>query len=53
MSVPGHKWDAAGSGRMKIEEDSGPNLYTDLPMVLDPSEAERYVEGLRKFDIEG
>ena len=36
---------------MKIEEEVDARLY-DLPVVVDPTEAERYVEGLVKFALE-
>jgi zinc finger MYND domain-containing protein 10 len=48
-----HSWDAAGRGRTQITDvDETQQLYAGLPTVLDPSEAERYVESLRVFDIE-
>ena len=46
-----HKWDISGTKHMKIEEEVDARLY-DLPTVVDPTEAERYVEGLVKFAIE-
>lgn len=36
---------------MKIEEEVDQRLY-DLPTIVDPMEAERYIEGLTKFTIE-
>lgn len=49
---PTHQWETAGSGRpggMKIEEEQ--TIPGQLPMIVDPSEAEKIVETLRKFDI--
>ena len=47
-----HKWDQASLRQsMKIEEASD-TIYGNLPFVLDPSEAERYVESLQSFEIE-
>ena len=37
---------------MKIVDQDVGGMYGGLPMVLDPSEAERHVEQLRKFDVE-
>lgn len=37
---------------MKIEDEEVGGMYAGLPMILDPSESERLVEGLRKFEIE-
>lgn len=52
MSAPKHQWSDAGNAKMKIEDVMGNNMYSDLPMVVDPQEAERFVESLRKFEIE-
>lgn len=49
MSAPTHKWDISSGNHMPI--DSGNQLY-NLPVVVDPSETERIVEGLLKFKIE-
>jgi hypothetical protein len=47
-----HKWEASGQAKMKIEDEEVGGMYAGLPMILDPSESERLVEGLRKFEIE-
>jgi zinc finger MYND domain-containing protein 10 len=47
-----HSWDAAGQGKMKIVDQDVGGMYGGLPMIVDPQESERLVEGLRKFDIE-
>ena len=53
MSAPDHKWSSAGSGKMKIvDQPDQPNMFSNLPMVVDPQEAERFIESLKKFDIE-
>lgn len=49
MAAPSHKWDISSKKHMAIE--SSCDLY-DLPVVIDPSEAERCVETLVKFNIE-
>jgi hypothetical protein len=50
MSRPTHQWDISGERKMKIE-DADTAIY-DMPAVLDPLEAERYVESLIKFQVE-
>ena len=52
---PAHQWDISGQRpRMAIEEESaaGSAAMFGAPPVVDPAEAERYVEALRKFNIE-
>ena len=49
MSAPSHKWDTSNRKHMTIE--SSDQLYY-LPTVVDPSTAERLVEGLVKFNVE-
>jgi hypothetical protein len=49
MSAPAHQWDISAKKHMTIENSD--DIY-DLPTVIDPSEAERCVEGLVKFNIE-
>lgn len=49
MAAPSNKWDISTKKHMVIE--SGRDLY-DLPAVIDPSEAERCVEALTKFNVE-
>lgn len=49
----GHQWDMSAGKHMKIEEDDGTaGLYAGMATVVDPMEAERLVEGLRKFTVE-
>eukprot|EP01038_Epipyxis_sp_PR26KG_P014581 gene14581-19582_t len=50
MARPTHQWESLGRKHMAIEEEAlGPS--NSLPIVVDPAETERFVELLRKFDI--
>lgn len=45
-----HAWDMSSSlGRMKIEEET---VSLDLPLTLDSSTAERYIEDLNRYQVE-
>jgi len=46
-----HKWDTSQLRGMKIEEEIDTSLL-NVPYVIDPRDAERFVEELIKFDIE-
>ena len=52
--APGHQWDTSlGTSRLKIEEeDDVSSHFFGAPPIVDPSEAERYVEALSKFPID-
>ena len=50
-AFPTHKWDISAAKHMKIDEEVDPKMY-DLPTIIDPMEAERYIEGLMKFKVE-
>ena len=48
-----HKWTEASQSlnKMKIEEEDA-GAYSHMPPVLDPTEAERFVEKLQKLQVE-
>ena len=50
MARPSHQWEISGVKHMKIEDADTP-IATGLPAVIDANEAERYIESLRKFDL--
>lgn len=49
MSRPSHPWDFSKFQSMKIEDDV---TSVDMAPVISVSEAERFVESLKKFDLE-
>lgn len=49
MSRPSHQWDLSAVQHMKIEEESA--SASVFPAIIDYAEAERFIEGLRKFEI--
>jgi hypothetical protein len=51
MAGPEHQWDTSMVKKMEIEDISGA-MYQDMPTVIDPMEAERFVESIRKFTVE-
>ena len=51
MARPSHQWDISGVKHMKIENEETRDAGS-LPMILEPLEAERLVESLKKFNIE-
>lgn len=53
MSRPQHQWDTAAPKHMHIEDidDSQNAAVTNSLPVVDPREAERFVEELKKFDV--
>jgi len=46
----GHKWEPANQ-HMRIEEETG-ILAGNLPFLVDPTEAERFVESLEFIEVE-
>lgn len=51
--VPSHQWETSNkSSGMKIDDNIIDDKLLHMPQVIDPMEAERYVEGLEKFDLE-
>lgn len=50
MSRPTHQWETSGVKHMTIEEEDVGAL--DLPIVIDANETERFVESLKKFDVD-
>lgn len=51
MARPSHQWDISGVKHMKIEEEGSVPFASSMPAVIDATEAERYIESLRKFDL--
>lgn len=51
MSRPSHQWDTSAARRMKIEEEASIPAM-NLPTIIDYSEAERFVESLRTFELQ-
>ncbi len=51
MARPSHQWDTSSVHRMKIEEEQDVPIASNMPAVIDAVEAERYIESLRKFDL--
>lgn len=47
-----HQWETSKPSTMHIEENGGDNPFYNMPSVIDHMEAERFVEGLKKFTIE-
>lgn len=50
MARPNHQWDISAVKHMKIEEEPAISALS-LPVIVDPSQAERYIEKLVKFDL--
>lgn len=50
MSRPSHQWDTSAVKHMKIEEEANTSAAS-FPHVIDPHEAERCIEQLKKFDL--
>lgn len=51
--APSHQWEVPNKiGGMKIEDNIIDDKLVHMPPVIDPMEAERFVEGLEKFDLE-
>lgn len=51
MARPSHQWDISGVRRMKIEEETDVPAASNFPAIIDAGEAERYIESLRKFEL--
>lgn len=52
MARPSHQWEISSKKHMEIEEEEQ-NKYANLnlPIIVDPIEAERLIEKLRKFEL--
>ena len=51
--APSHQWEISNKiGGMKINDNVIDDKLLHMPPVIDPVEAERYVEELEKFDLE-
>jgi hypothetical protein len=48
MAETEHQWDTLKIKKVEIEGISGA-IYQDMPTVIDPMEAERFVESIRKL----
>ena len=51
MARPSHQWDISGVKHMKIENEDIKEAGS-MAMIVDPMEAERFVESLKKFSID-
>eukprot|EP01035_Chromulina_nebulosa_P021996 gene21996-28473_t len=52
MANSSHQWDISKLKHMKIEDDDSNIIHDNISHIIDPYEAERYVESLKKFNIE-
>jgi hypothetical protein len=52
MSSKSNPWDISQLKHMKIEDEVDTSNISSFPSIIQPSEAERYIEKLQKFQIE-